>query len=195
KGNDTGENSLGKVLLYKVNFSLQREYLSDGYFKDLKSLLQNFQSRLCLLTVEQKFATCDFKQVNQVIHFSDRLSNVLGFREDSVQQKKYSARFPFDSLPGLNCFLLYTDFIEHSYVGDTKASLLRMLPLQNVEYGSYMSFYCYPRQFKKVLSKEISSARIILRDDSGNEIPFTSQGRVVLTLEFQRKWSSTFIAS
>ena len=128
---------------------------------------------------------CELKD-DGFVCFSDQLSNILGFRKQSVQQRTNVALHSPDQFPGLNCILVFTNIIEEQFVGHEKAPLLRLLPIRSsLKKDEIMSYSCQPVQCKKVMQKEILNIRILLTDDPGRKLPFTDRGRASLTLHFK----------
>jgi hypothetical protein len=132
---------------------------------------------------------CQGVLANHVYRLSETFANILGFRKQSVQKPVTTAVHPTDTYPGLNCVMVFTNIIEESSVGDTRAPLLRLLPFKSATaIGDVMSYSCYPIQYKHVTQSEISCLRILIADDSGRELPFKSdRGRVSLTLHFKQR--------
>ena len=92
----------------------------------------------------------------------------------------------------IHSFMIYTDLIQYNIVGDTKAPLLRCLPLISklqagdiITTGQYMKYQTFSNlQFRPLLKKFFHSFQFDLRDTSGEKIPFVSVGitRLVLML-------------
>ena len=66
---------------------------------------------------------CELKE-NGFIRFSNQLSNKLGFRQQSVQQRINVALYLPDLFPGLNCIFVFPNIIEEQFVGHEKTPLL-----------------------------------------------------------------------
>ena len=149
----------------------------------------DFQFRFSILS--NQMITCRDSYMSgtsrNLIHLSDHLSNVLGFRQQSIQGEIINACHAIDPFPGLNLLLVLTDIVEDSFVGDTFSPVLRALPIQHVGQNEMMSYECFPVIYKKVLRREIESIHVRLVDDVGRRLPFTGRGRVALTLHFKRR--------
>jgi hypothetical protein len=185
---------VGPAKLVKTQFEIKRSVFQGGYFQTPQSLLQTIQDNN-IMTLSQDTTTGLFvvKLVNDdmVLRFSEHVSNILGFRRQSIQEKEVYARHSLDRFPGMNCVLVSTNFIEESYVGDTRVPLLRTLPIRfETQQHHTMSYECFPIQYKKVLQKELDSIRILLVDDTGRKLPFTDRGRVSLTIHFRRRYGA-----
>ena len=103
------------------------------------------------------------------------------------------AEFPFDISGNTHLIFVYINIIEYQPVGDSKAPLLRLIPLQrtmknneledtkSLDYRSFDNL-----QFKKLLSTNVGAIQIELRNESGDLVPFISLGKTALTLRFRR---------
>lgn len=182
-----GNEDLSEVVsLHRVSFTRTKHSFMHGYFEYIDDVLKVITNQQISFKINGKFIQGEIKTPATVVHLSDHLANIFGYRQDSLQRSRNTARFLGDLFPGLNCFMVYVDFIEDSFIGDTRAPLLRMLPPQNVSYGQYMTYQCFPLQYKKVLRHEISTIRVLLRDDIGRPLPFGDRGRVTLSLDFRQ---------
>ena len=99
--------------------------------------------------------------------------------------------------------MIYTDLIENSIVGDTKAPLLHCFPFISklkagdiITTGQYMTYRTFSHlQFKPLLKSSFHSIHIVLRDTSGEEIPFVSVGITRLVLMFPKSLQHSFLTS
>ena len=91
------------------------------------------------------------------------------------------------------CFLIYTNIIEYQYVGDTKAPLLRVIDSkQRLKNGSVCKIGPTHRivftnlDYKELLTNRIGSFSIELQTETGQLVPFSGTGKVVLILQFKK---------
>ena len=109
----------------------------------------------------------------------------------SDDTKAYYGQFPADLCAGKHLIFIYTNLIEYQYVGDTKAPLLRVIVLKN---GSVRELEPTHRivftnlVYKKLLTNTIQSISIELRTETGQLVPFSVTGKVILTLQFKKKF-------
>ena len=103
------------------------------------------------------------------------------------------ATFPFDLSGGSNLMFVYTNIIEYQPVGDTRAPVLRLIPLQHslvnnrmVEDESIHHKSFTNMQFKKLLTNTVAAIQIELRNENGHLMPFLSRGRTAITLRFKK---------
>lgn len=77
---------------------------------------------------------------------------------------------------------VYTDIVEHQHVGDTKASLLRVVPFSNG-----LRVITFPNVHYLPLSKDyLNSIHVYIRDVEGKPYPFTG-GAAVCKVHIRRK--------
>ena len=93
----------------------------------------------------------------------------------------------------VHVFFIYTNIIEYQYVGDTKAPHLRIIDSkQHLKNGSVRELQPTHRivftnlDFRKLLTNTIQSISIKLRTETGQLVPFTVTGKVILTVQFKR---------
>ena len=94
----------------------------------------------------------------------------------------------------IHSLMIYSDIVEYSNVGHTKAPLLRCFPFISklkggdiITTGQYMNYQNFSNlQFTPLLKNSFHSIHINLRDTSGEKIPFVSVGSTRLVLMFQK---------
>jgi len=178
----------GTLSIYESATEESKVTIDSKHFTTIEEIIEEINNKaenMFKLVLENDMVVCNFSTVH-VIQFSPQLGAILGYRNDSLQEKINRARFETDLTPGINAILVYTDCIEECYVGNVQAPLLRLLPRLNVKPNETMSYECFPIQYKKVLVPEISRIRIVLRDDTGRKLSFQGNGRVSLTLHFRK---------
>ena len=100
----------------------------------------------------------------------------------------------------IHSLMIYSDLVEYSIVGDTKAPLLRCFPFVSklkggdiITTGQYMNYQTFRNpQFRPLLKNSFHSIHIDLRDTSGEKIPFISVGITRLVLMFRKVSSIHF---
>ena len=107
--------------------------------------------------------------------------------------KLFMCDFPADLCAGKHLIFIYTNIIEYQYVGDAKAHLLRVNDSkQRLKNGSICELEPTHRilfsnlDYKKLLSNTIQSISIELRTETGQLVPFSGTGKVILTLQFNK---------
>ena len=111
----------------------------------------------------------------------------------SDDTKAYYGQFPADLCAGKHLIFFYTNIIEYQYVVDTKAPLLRVIDSkQRLKNGSVCKLEPTHRivftnlDYKKLLTNTIQSISIELRTETGQLVPFSGTGKVILTLQFKK---------
>ena len=126
-----GHNVLeGDFLLYTANRQAQKYLFKEGYYEEMNPFLT------LIKTVVGNKLSLTFNNATHMVHcqlnedgfvkFSNQLSNILGFRNQSIQQRSVVAHHTPDPFPGINCILVFTNIIEEQFVGHDKAPLLRL---------------------------------------------------------------------
>ena len=114
----------------------------------------------------------------------------------SDDTKAYYGELPADLLAGKHLIFVNANIIEYQYVGDAKAPLLRVIDSkQRLKNGSVCEVEPTHRivfsnlDYKELLTNTIQSISIELRTETGDLVPFSGTGKVLLTLQF-KKFSS-----
>jgi len=122
----------------------------------------------------------------------NNLSQILGFggKEIMITESQYSP-FVADLSGGIQCLYIYADIAGYQIVGDTKARLLKVIPIEG-KYGDtvYKSFDV--PTYNPVGTKEFQDIKIDIRDGSGRKIQF-ERGRVVVNLHFRQRQLSYLV--
>ena len=120
----------------------------------------------------------------------DTTANKLMKKDDT---KAFMGDFKNDLCAGKHLVFICTNIIEYQYVGDAKAPLLRVIDSkQRLKNGSVCELEPTHRivfsilDYKKLLSKTIQSISIELRTETGQLVPFSGTGKVILTLQFKK---------
>ena len=129
------------------------------------------------------------------IKLTPQISKTLGFEIDNDDTLKYirlskgggfASYFP-DIDPGVRQIYVYMpDLIEDSFVGDSKAPLLRVINVDR-PIGSWAENIYTLEYHHKLIQKRINSIRITLYSGAGNEIQFAS-GNVIVILHFRKNF-------
>jgi hypothetical protein len=114
------------------------------------------------------------------------LSHILGFGgKTTVIHKSQFSPFVTDLSGGIQCLYIYCDIAGYQIVGDTKAQLLKVLPVEG-KYGDTIYRTFDVPTYHPIATKEFQDIKIDLRDDSGQKIHFNS-GRVVVNLHIRQR--------
>ena len=111
----------------------------------------------------------------------------------------HEPQFAYD-IVRIHSLMIYSDLVEYSIVGDTKAPLLRCFSFISkliggdiTTTGQYMNYQTISNlQFRPLLKTSFHSIHIDLRDTSGQKLPFVSVGITRLVLMFRKVSSIHF---
>ena len=123
--------------------------------------------------------------------FGNNVGNEFGLL--MIGKRPHEPQFAYD-IVGIHSLMIYSDLVEYSIVGDTKAPLLRCFPFISklkggdiITIGQYMNYQAFSNlQFRPLLKNSFHSIHIDLRDTSGEEKPFVSVGIIRLLLMFRK---------
>ena len=130
---------------------------------------------------------------SQFVVGSRDLSSILGFSTNIWFKGvgPHKSLFPVDILR-IHSLMVYTDIVEYSIIGDTKAPVLRCFPFahklerETINVTKFTNHTAFDNlQFRKVLKNSIHSIQIELRAATGELIPFVAVGVTRLTLMFR----------
>ena len=128
--------------------------------------------------------------------FGNNVGNQFGVL---MKGKGHEPQFAYN-IVGVHSLMIYSDLVEYSIVGGTKAPLLRCFPFISklngrdiITTGQHMNYQTFSHlQFRPLLKKSFHSTHIDLRDTSGEKIPFVSVGITRLVLMFRKRSSIHF---
>ena len=173
-----------------------RVEITAGYYASVKEIIEKLNEK-----EEGKIIpiTYSFEKVSQKtsIKKSERIyinwknsdiAKCLGFNPDSyiLKKERYTSPNLASTKSMYKNVYVYSDIIKNQSVGNVKAPLLRIVPVE----GSYGEICCvrYEKPHYFPLSRNhIGTIHVDLRDDKGELISFESGSQTVLTLVFRRK--------
>ena len=131
------------------------------------------------------------------VSFSKRIGYMLGFESNfitvpdtepiSAKNKWYSVRGEYapDLKVDGNVLYIYCDLLHPQIVGNTSASLLRIVHTGG-EYGSTVEKTFHHKNYIPLIINNFSHIHIDIKAETGRYIKFTS-GKSILTLHFRRR--------
>lgn len=128
------------------------------------------------------------RQLVHNIRMSRHLQYVMGFQFGDTKNffgEKIISKYPVDVRAGLDALYVYCDLVENQIVGNVRAPLLKILPVQGI-HGEIINQDFVARHYVPVLSKELQTIRISIKSDSDKMIPFEF-GKVIVKLHFKRR--------
>lgn len=180
----TGQGILTKTLYLTVQELLQE-------------LIVKASSSLSVSTVHLRniFVYDSFK--NRVQHampspfkvrLSQSVSDALGYKNNDWLEGKGEAAYPPDIRLGMHTLFVYSNIVEPQLVGDTYAPLLRAVAIEDDKKrgAQYQRSTYESPHYAPVITDEISTIEIFIKDDSGKTVVFAT-GKTVCTLHFRRK--------
>ena len=108
--------------------------------------------------------------------FDNNVGNEFGVL--MIGKGPHEPEFAYDFVR-IHSLMIYSDLVEYSIVGDTKAPLLRCFPFISklkggdiIPTGQYMNYQTFSNlQFRPTLKNFFRSIHIVLRDTSGEKYP------------------------
>ena len=103
-------------------------------------------------------------------------------------QKPITAEMPMHILNAIpRQLFLYTDISEPVIVGDTRTSLLRIIPvnLKNYSFGMHQYQTFTSIKYVPLMNHDINTITIDIRDEMNEMIPFEF-GTLIVTLHFRK---------
>ena len=204
----------GKYMFFdkKVSTSSEFYYLEPGPYPSNTDIVEAMDiliqerhnhSKNCIkVKVSRKTQKVEIYLANEatgLAYFSTDLGHIFGSnvgKEFGVMLRgkgPHKPEFAYD-IVRIHFLMIYTDLIEYNIVGDTKAPLLRcFLFISNLKSGDiittgqYMNYQTFSNlQFRPLLKHSFQSIHIVLRDTSGEKMPFVSVGITRLVLMFKK---------
>jgi hypothetical protein len=123
---------------------------------------------------------------NGVFYLSTALADLLGFDVTrGYGMGSFTADRTFDMHRNLRMLYLYSDIVSYSFVGDTRAPLLRVCDVQG-SYGQMIQTTFTHPYYVPLAHSSFESIEININNELGMPIPFEF-GKSVVTLHFRRK--------
>lgn len=118
------------------------------------------------------------------ITFTKDFARMLGFDSRKILFSQMSTR-PVDIQRGVYSLYVYCDICKETIIGDSKVSLLQIVPIRG-EHGDYnCERYDFPT-YTPLQRNTFSDIKIDILDDTSKKIPFLS-GKSIITLHFRKR--------
>lgn len=180
--------------------------ISSGFYHSIDSLIEAILKKIFDLPPYKKYIdkvsslfTCTVDpltnqlQINghdgfDLVLLSEDLQHIFGYFPSefgiNINQNS-STPLSFD-IQRFHSILIYTDFINSSIVGDTKAPILKTFAIENSSNSGIRSKTFKQLDFRSILKHSIHSITVELRSPTGELIPFFSCGYTRLNLLFRK---------
>ena len=148
----------------------QSLYVDFGYMQRRNRFTAKFQSRVT------------------GVRFSPDLARMLGFDSNKTyddSSMQVTAERPPDLSDSLSLIYIYCDLLEHVFIGDTRAPLLRISSRTSEERSNIAHVVYNPVQYVPLQKKCFDTVTISMMMDTGRPIPFLP-GKSIVVLEFRR---------
>ena len=117
--------------------------------------------------------------------FSRTNVHCLGFGRNDIKIITKTAESPYVAdLTIVSTIYVYCDIVEPQIVGDTSAQLLKSIPAEG-KFGDIIAKTFTNIQYVPIRTKSFEAVEILLRNDTGDPVPF-ERGKVVITLHFRQ---------
>lgn len=174
--------------------------IQPGYYDSMETLISAINAKMKARLTDK--ITLTFDKISEKVYVSvkngyrlvleNQLSQILGFGGvDVIISESKSSPYVCDLNAGVECLYVYADILDYQFVGDTKARLLKVIPVVgkygDIIYNSFDVPTYYP-----VGTKEFQDVTINIRSSANKKIQF-SKGRVVVNLHFRKRQLSYFV--
>ncbi|GFQ65897.1 uncharacterized protein TNCT_203931 [Trichonephila clavata] len=138
------------VIVYKVFPTTCKEtksetfFIPSGMYHRAKDLFKEFKFIFLQLTADSRVRL--HVPENILVTFGERLKDLLGFVQKTFTHGDYKSEYPLELRAGITEIYVYCDIVSESLVGDSSASILKIIPVGNensdqiVKYSLYSSF-------------------------------------------------------
>lgn len=194
KSAEADDVSGGDRVFTHVNLSLNRGFISqtvlpNGYYNTITDIIDAIHQSLSPLAqknirISKNFdGTLTVRTENDAyLWLNENLTQMLGF-EESYLKDTVKGAYVADIKNGLYSAIVYTDIILPQIIGDSQASVLRVVPLDG-KAGKLLVYRFPTPDYIPVVRSSVSSIAINIRDDHGDPIVFQS-GKVLCKLHFR----------
>ena len=116
---------------------------------------------------------------------AERMSIALGFGRNDIKIITKTAESPYVAdLTIVSTIYVYCDIVEPQIVENTSAQLLKSIPAEG-KFGDIIAKTFTNIQYVPIRTKSFEAVEILLRNDTGDPVPF-ERGKVVITLHLRQ---------
>ncbi|GBL62820.1 hypothetical protein AVEN_48202-1 [Araneus ventricosus] len=177
------------VIVYKFFPATRAETKSStfiipsGIYQQAENLFKEFRYIVLRLTADSRVG---FRVPrNTLATFGKKLKDQLGFVQGTFVQGIYKSEYALELLAGITEVYVYCYIISVSLVGDSSASILKIIPVANEQNDQILKYFSVPLCFR-VKKQFFVVIEIELRTNSGTPIKFIL-GKTNLVLSFRKR--------
>ncbi|GBM42061.1 hypothetical protein AVEN_3242-1 [Araneus ventricosus] len=120
-----------------------------------------------------------------VVTYGEKLKDLLGFSQQTFVHGYYKSEYVLELRAGITKVYVYCDIVSPSLVGDSSASILKIIPVANEHSEQIVKNFSVPLYFR-VKKQFFDVMEIEMRTSSGTPIKFIAGKRNFL-LSFRKK--------
>ncbi|GIY24626.1 uncharacterized protein CDAR_572331 [Caerostris darwini] len=177
------------VIIYKVFPTTRKEtrkstfIIPSGMYQEAKDLFKEFKYISLRLTADSRVGL--HVPRNTIVTFGEKLKELLGFNNETFVQGDYKSEYVLELRAGITEVYVYCDIVSASLVGDSSASILKIIPVANEHNDQIVKYFSVPLYFR-VKKQFFDVIEIEMRTSSGTPLKFIS-GKTNLVLSFRKK--------
>ena len=181
--------------------AIKNWYVPAGYYPTAEKLVTAINDVVTLEGFEMKYDKTtqkihlqvqdnenlpEYEQRQRVMAFSNTLNAMLGFKPEARPYGKHNVGdHPVDVHRGVHNYYVYVDMAEHVIVGDARAPLLRIVPIEYEETRATTKTVIFNSpHYIPVRKSETETIEVHITDDTGRGIPFT-HGKTYVKVHFR----------
>ncbi|GIY47584.1 uncharacterized protein CDAR_92771 [Caerostris darwini] len=173
-----------RVIVYKIFPTTRKEsrmttfIIPSGMYQEAKNLFKEFKYIILRLTTDSRVGL--HAPQNTLVTFGEKLKDLLGFDRRTFGQGDYKSEYAIELRAGITEVYVYCDIVSASLVGDSAASILKIIPVANEHNDQIVKYFSVPLYFR-VKKQFFDVIEIEMRTSSGTPIKFISDSN---TIEF-----------
>ncbi|GIY44418.1 uncharacterized protein CDAR_249281 [Caerostris darwini] len=147
-------------------------------YQEAKNLFKEFKYIILRLTADSRVGL--HVPQNTIVTFGEKLKDLLGFDRRTFGQGDYKSEYAIELRAGMTEVYVYCNIVSASLVGDSAASILKIIPVANEHNDQIVKYFSVPLYFR-VKKQFFDVIEIEMRTSSGTPIKFISDSN---TIEF-----------
>ncbi|GBM67938.1 hypothetical protein AVEN_4986-1 [Araneus ventricosus] len=178
-----------RVIAYKTFPTTRKEnktatfLIPSGMYENAKDLFKEFKFMSLRLSADSRVGLHVPRYT--VVTFGEKLKDLLGFSQQTFDHGDYKSEYVLELRAGITEVYVYCDIVSPSLVGDSLASILKIIPVANEHSEQIVKNFSVPLYFR-VKKQFFDVIEIEMRTSSGTPIKFIA-GKTNLVLSFRKK--------